>query len=75
MRELYLKGLVYLLLSIYMLSYFCILVSSSSPNLFKKETTFHIENIIVDINGTGDFSRIQSAIDNASSGDVIYVTW
>ena len=31
------------------------------------------ETIIVDINGGGDYISIQEAIDNANSGDTIYV--
>jgi hypothetical protein len=29
--------------------------------------------IIVDVNGHGNYTKIQNAIDNASSGDAIYV--
>jgi parallel beta-helix repeat protein len=41
--------------------------------LAKKNIATRNKKIIVDINGRGNFTKIQLAIDNASFGDIIYV--
>lgn len=44
---------------------------SALDNSVIDNSTFHI--IVVDINGTGDYTKIQDAVDHAQYGDIVFV--
>ncbi len=60
---------VYLIFSLIIFSFITILIFKGKIN----EGGVQAQTIIVDDNGQGDYKKIQNAIDNASSGDMIFV--